>query len=284
MSDIAIRVEGIGKKYQIGALKRRHDTLRDQLAHGLGSLFRTASSDDQRQRDQTFWALRNVSFDVKHGEVLGLIGRNGAGKSTLLKVLSRITVPTEGRAEIYGRMRSLLEVGTGFSVELTGRENIYLNAALFGFTTREIRAVESAIVEFSELQRFIDLPTKNYSSGMQLRLGMSIALEVKPDIFLVDEVLAVGDEHFRIKCLQRLAEERRAGRTFLVASHNLQFIEETCDRAALFIQGQVVFVGRGPNAVRRYRRRLAKMAGIPVPEFPQVGAAVSSPPLQTGVP
>jgi len=237
-----------------------------------------------REERQTFWALKDVDFHVEQGETFGIIGPNGAGKTTLLRIIAGVFEPTSGSVRVVGRLAPLLALGVGFHPELTGRENIYLNAALFGFTTREIRAVESAIVEFSELQRFIDLPTKNYSSGMQLRLGMSIALEVKPDIFLVDEVLAVGDEHFRIKCLQRLAEERRAGRTFLVASHNLQFIEETCDRAALFMQGQVVFVGRGPNAVRRYRRRLAKMAGIPVPEFPQVGAAVSSPPLQTGVP
>jgi len=236
-----------------------------------------------REERQTFWALKDVDFHVEQGETFGIIGPNGAGKTTLLRIIAGVFEPTSGSVRVVGRLAPLLALGVGFHPELTGRENIYLNAALFGFTTREIRAVEGAIVEFSELERFIDLPTKNYSSGMQLRLGMSIALEVKPDIFLVDEVLAVGDEHFRIKCLQRLAEERRSGRTFLVASHNLQFIEETCDRAALFIEGQAVFVGRGPNAVRRYRRRLAKMAGVLVPDLPQVGA-LRSPASWTGVP
>jgi homopolymeric O-antigen transport system ATP-binding protein len=220
-----------------------------------------------REERQTFWALKDISFHVDRGESFGIIGPNGAGKTTLLRIIARIFEPTSGSVSVVGRLAPLLAIGVGFHPELTGRENIYLSAALFGFTTREIRAVESVIVDFSELGQFIDLPTKNYSAGMHLRLGMSIALEVKPDIFLIDEVLAVGDEHFRLKCLRRLAEERRAGRTFLVASHNLQFIEETCDRAALLIEGQAVFVGRGPNAVRRYRRRLAKAAGIPAPEL-----------------
>ena len=215
-----------------------------------------------REERQTFWALKDVAFHVEQGETFGIIGPNGAGKTTLLRIVAGIFEPTSGSVRVTGRLAPLLALGVGFHPELSGRENIYLNAALFGFTTREIRAVESAIVEFSELARFIDLPAKNYSSGMQLRLGMSIALEVKPDVFLIDEVLAVGDEHFRTKCLKRLAEERRSGRTFLVASHNLHFIEETCDRAALFIEGQAVFVGKGPNAVRRYRRRLAKWAAL----------------------
>jgi ABC-2 type transport system ATP-binding protein len=215
-----------------------------------------------REERQTFWALNDVSFHVEDGESFGIIGPNGAGKTTLLRIIAGIFEPTSGSVRRVGRLAPLLAIGVGFHPELTGRENIYLSAALFGFTTREIRAVESVIIGFSELGRFIDLPTKNYSSGMHLRLGMSIALEVKPDIFLIDEVLAVGDEHFRMKCLTRLAEERRSGRTFLVASHNLQFIEETCDRAALFIEGQAVFVGKGRQAVRRYRRRLEKAAAL----------------------
>ena len=193
-----------------------------------------------REERQTFWALKDVAFHVERGETFGIIGPNGAGKTTLLRIIAGIFEPTSGSVRVVGRLAPLLALGVGFHPELTGRENIYLNAALFGFTTREIRAVESAIIAFSELGRFIDLPTKNYSSGMQLRLGMSIALEVRPDVFLIDEVLAVGDEHFRVKCLRRLAEERRSGRTFLVASHNLQFVEETCDRAALFIGDELV--------------------------------------------
>jgi ABC-type polysaccharide/polyol phosphate transport system ATPase subunit len=214
-----------------------------------------------RESHQTFWAVEDVSFAVERGETFGIIGPNGAGKTTLLRIVAGIFEPTSGSVRVLGRLAPLLALGVGFHPELTGRENIYLSAALFGFTTREIRAVERAIIEFSELGRFIDVATKNYSAGMQLRLGFSIALEVKPDVFLVDEVLAVGDEHFRKKCLRRLEEERRDGRTFLLATHNLQFIEETCDRAALLVEGRAVFVGKARKAVRRYRRLLAGEGG-----------------------
>ncbi len=214
-----------------------------------------------RESQQTFWALENVSFAVERGETFGIIGPNGAGKTTLLRIVAGIFEPTSGSVGVLGRLAPLLALGVGFHPELTGRENIYLSAALFGFTTREIRAVEGAIIEFSELGRFIDVPTKNYSAGMQLRLGFSIALEVKPDVFLIDEVLAVGDEHFRGKCLRRLGEERQAGRTFLIATHNLQFIAETCDRAALLVEGRAAFVGTARKAVRRYRRLLAGEGG-----------------------
>jgi homopolymeric O-antigen transport system ATP-binding protein len=211
-----------------------------------------------QESQELFWALRDVSFTVEQGETFAIIGPNGAGKTSLFRVISGIYKPTSGNVRTRARMAPLLALGVGFHPELTGRENIYLGAALFGFTTREIRAVEGAIIEFSELGRFIDVPTKNYSSGMQLRLGFSIALEVKPDIFLIDEVLAVGDEHFQKKCLWRLGEERQAGRTFLIATHNLRFVEESCDRAALLVEGRAVALGGAKEVLQSYRRLLAQ--------------------------
>jgi ABC-2 type transport system ATP-binding protein/lipopolysaccharide transport system ATP-binding protein len=214
-----------------------------------------------RENRQEFWALQDVAFSVDRGETFGIIGPNGAGKTTLFRIIAGIFEPTSGRVHVRGRMAPLLGLGVAFHPELTGRENIYLGAALFGFTTREIRAVEEGIIEFSELGRFIDVPTKNYSSGMQLRLGFSIALEVRPDIFLMDEVLAVGDEHFTHKCLERLEEERQAGRTFLIATHNLSFVEERCDRAALIVEGRVAALGAGKEVVGYYRDLLAREGG-----------------------
>ena len=211
-----------------------------------------------RESRQEFWALRDVTFSVDRGETFALIGPNGAGKTTLFRIIAGIFEPTSGRVRVRGRMAPLLALGVGFHPELTGRENIYLGAALFGFTTREIRAVEEAIIEFSELGGFIDVPTKNYSAGMQLRLGFSIVLEVQPDIFLMDEVLAVGDEHFTQKCYGRLEEERQAGRTFLIATHNLPFVEQRCDRAALIVEGRVMTLGAGKEVVRYYRDLLAR--------------------------
>ena len=206
-----------------------------------------------RESRRTFWALRDVDFAVERGEAFGVIGPNGAGKTTLFRIISGIFTPTSGAVRIHGRLAPLLGLGVGFHPELTGRENIYLSSALFGFTTREIRAAEQDIIEFSELERFIDVPTKNYSSGMQARLGFAIAFQVRPEIFLIDEVLTVGDEHFQNKCLRRLEEDRRSGRTFLVATHALSFVEERCDRAALLVEGRVVAVGASKDIVREYR-------------------------------
>jgi lipopolysaccharide transport system ATP-binding protein len=289
MSDYIIKVEHLSKRYTIRHQNGTGDGLRHaihdfataplrwlrkhgawSMEHGAtngapGSLLPAPSSEE-------FWALRGVSFEVKQGEVVGIIGRNGAGKSTLLKILSRITEPTEGRVRIRGRVASLLEVGTGFHPELTGRENIYLSAALFGLTTPEIRALEGAITEFAELGDFIDAPIKNYSSGMHLRLGFSIAAQLQPDIFLLDEVLSVGDEHFQQKCLRRLEQERLAGRTFVVVTHSLGFVEETCDRAALLMNGRVVALGSAKEVTRRYRDLVARegggVRGAPAPRFP----------------
>ena len=211
-----------------------------------------------RENRQSFAALQDVDFAVEPGEAFGVIGPNGAGKTTLFRVISGIFLPTRGAVRVHGRLAPLLALGVGFHPELTGRENIYLSSAMFGFTTREIRAAEEGIIAFSEIGRFIDVPTKNYSSGMQARLGFAIAFQVRPDIFLIDEVLAVGDEHFQNKCLRRLDEDRRAGRTFLVATHNLHFVEERCDRAALLVEGRIAAIGASKEVVRHYRELLGR--------------------------
>jgi ABC-type polysaccharide/polyol phosphate transport system ATPase subunit len=210
-----------------------------------------------RKTRQIFWALQDVSFTVERGESFGIIGPNGAGKTTLLRVISGIFPPTSGTVRVDGRLAPLLALGIGFHPELSGRENISLNAALFGLTTHEIRALEAPAIEFSELGQFIDEPTKNYSAGMQLRLGFSIAVQIRPDVFLVDEGLAVGDEHFSQKSLRRLEEERAAGRTFVVATHDLRFVQDTCDRAALIVGGRVAALGAPKEVVERYHELLA---------------------------
>lgn len=209
-----------------------------------------------RETRELFWALKKIKFTVEPGETFALIGPNGAGKTTLLRLIAGIYKPTRGQVIVRGRMAALLAYGVGFHPELTGRENIYLNAALFGLTTREIRRLETSIIEYSEVGQFIDVPTKNYSSGMHLRLGFSIALEVRPDIFLMDEGLGVGDEHFKNKCLRRLADLRAAGRTFVVSTHNLRFVEEVCDRAALLVGGRLIALGAPKEVVQCYRDRL----------------------------
>ena len=210
-----------------------------------------------REARQLFWVLQDISFAVHPGEMVGIIGPNGAGKTTLLRIISGIFRPTAGEVRVRGRIAPLLGLGVGFHPELTGRENIYLGAAVFGFTAREIRGLERSIIEFAELGRFIDVAVKNYSSGMQVRLGFSIALEVKPDIFLIDEVLSAGDEHFGRKCLARLETERQAGQTFLVATHNLQFVEQWCDRAGLLIDARLAALGPPRDVVRHYTEMVA---------------------------
>jgi ABC-type polysaccharide/polyol phosphate transport system ATPase subunit len=211
-----------------------------------------------RESQQLFWALRDVDFAVESGEAFGVIGPNGAGKTTLFRIISGIFQPTSGSVHIRGRLAPLLSLGVGFHPELTGRENIYLSSAMFGFTTREIRAAEEDIIAFSELERFIDVPTKNYSSGMQARLGFAIAFQVRPEIFLIDEVLSVGDQHFQDKCLRRLDEDRHAGRTFLVVTHSLQFVEDRCDRAALLVDGRITAMGAAKEVVRQYRELIGR--------------------------
>ena len=237
--DVVIRAEGLGKKYLIGhaAERERYVALRDVMARGARNLWRK-TADMARGRAilagdtvEEFWALRDVSFEVKRGEVLGIIGRNGAGKSTLLKILSRITEPSEGRVTIKGRVASLLEVGTGFHPELTGRENIYLNGAILGMTRAEIRRKFDEIVDFAEVEKFLDTPVKRYSSGMYVRLAFAVAAHLEPEILVVDEVLAVGDAEFQKKCLGKMSEVAGGGRTVLFVSHNMAAVGILCPRS-----------------------------------------------------
>lgn len=257
MNDCAIRVENLGKCYTIGG-RLQYKTLRDQLASGLNapsrlvrSIFRNAKRDAQNN-DAYLWAIRNVSFEIKHGEAVGIIGRNGAGKSTLLKILSRITEPTEGRGEIYGRVGSLLEVGTGFHPELTGRENIFLNAAILGMRKVEIKKKFDDIVSFAEIDKFIDTPVKHYSSGMYVRLAFAVAAHLEPEILLVDEVLAVGDAAFQKKCLGKMGDVTQEGRTVIFVSHNMGAVRAFCNRAILIDQGRLVIDGEPSSVISNY--------------------------------
>jgi lipopolysaccharide transport system ATP-binding protein len=255
MSDVAIRVEGLGKRYRVGAV-RQHDTLRDSVAAFARSaaglprrlLRRTAATGPAN----SFWALRDVSFTVSEGDVVGVIGANGAGKSTLLKILTRITEPTAGHAEVHGRVGSLLEVGTGFHPELTGRENIYLNGAILGMRRGEIRQKFDEMVAFAEVQAFIDTPVKHYSSGMYLRLAFAVAAHLEPEILIVDEVLAVGDVDFQKKCLGKMGDVARGGRPVLFVSHNMNAIQRLCNRCGLLRNGELVDFGDTQRVVGRY--------------------------------
>ena len=263
MSDIAIRVENLGKQYRIGALQKNgggysYKSLRDSIASAASAPFRAARSllgkNGLRQdhQEDTIWALKDVSFDVKHGEIVGVIGRNGAGKSTLLKLLSRITEPTTGRVEIHGRVGSLLEVGTGFHPELSGRDNVYLNGAILGMKRAEIARNFDAIVAFAEVEKFIDTPVKHYSSGMYLRLAFAVAAHLQTEILIVDEVLAVGDIAFQRKCLGKMGEVAKQGRTVLFVSHNLPAISSLCVTGMILNQGQLTDIGEVSEIVRRY--------------------------------
>jgi lipopolysaccharide transport system ATP-binding protein len=243
--DVAISVMGLSKSYLLGRTTPRPTTLREALLERVRPRASGGSP-------STFWALRDVSFEVGRGEVLGIIGRNGAGKSTLLKILSRITEPTDGEVRLNGRVGSLLEVGTGFHPELTGRENIFLNGAILGMRRREIRAQFDAIVEFAEVERFIDTPVKRYSSGMYVRLAFAVAAHLNTDILVVDEVLAVGDAAFQKRCLGTLGDVARSGRTVLFVSHNMGQIQRLCTRAIVLREGQVVQTGTAEECVRDY--------------------------------
>ncbi len=258
--DVVIRAEGLGKKYIIGhqAGRESYVALRDVIARNARNLWRT-TADVLKGRPsiegdelEEFWALRDISFEVERGEVVGVIGRNGAGKSTLLKVLSRITEPTEGRVEIHGRVASLLEVGTGFHPELTGRENIYLNGAILGMTHAEIRRKFDEIVAFAEVERFLDTPVKRYSSGMYVRLAFAVAAHLEPEILIVDEVLAVGDAEFQKKCLGKMGEVAGEGRTVLFVSHNMPAVGSLCKSGILLERGAVVSEGSITNVVSHY--------------------------------
>ncbi len=263
MGDIAIRVEEIGKKYRIGK-PEKYKTLRDTLASSftapflrVGRLLRGEVAVDSGQ-DEQFWALKEVSFEVRQGDVIGVIGGNGAGKSTLLKILSRITEPTTGFAEIHGRVASLLEVGTGFHQELTGRENTYLNGAILGMNKREIDRKFDEIVAFSEVEKFIDTPVKHYSSGMYLRLAFAVAAHLEPEILIVDEVLAVGDAGFQQKCLGKMGAVAKEGRTVLFVSHNMGAITQLCGRAVQLEKGRLKRTGSAGEVVAAY---LSSVAG-----------------------
>jgi lipopolysaccharide transport system ATP-binding protein len=246
-----IRAEGVSKQYRIGRSKEDFPTLRDALAGAVRAPLRWARV-VERPATPKFWALRDVGFEVAPGEVVGIIGRNGAGKSTLLKILSRITEPTEGRIELYGRMSSLLEVGTGFHPELTGRENIFLNGAILGMKRSELARKFDEIVAFAEIEKFIDTPVKHYSSGMYVRLAFAVAAHVEPEILVVDEVLAVGDMAFQQKCLNKMQDAGAQGRTVLFVSHNMQAVARLCQRVMLVSSGRIVSDGPAPGVIDQY--------------------------------
>jgi lipopolysaccharide transport system ATP-binding protein len=251
MSSNAVIVEGLSKRYRIGAVRADYATLRDRLS----GIFRRGP----RRQIQEIWALSDINLEIPTGEALGLIGHNGAGKSTLLKILSRITEPTRGRAILRGRVASLLEVGTGFHPELTGRENIFLNGAILGMTRVEIRKNFDAIVAFSEVENFLDTPVKHYSSGMYVRLAFAVAAHLTPEILLVDEVLAVGDIEFQRRCLGRMNDVARSGRTVVFVSHNLDSIEKLCTSAVLLSGGEVEQSGPTREVIAQY---LSKRQGV----------------------
>jgi lipopolysaccharide transport system ATP-binding protein len=244
MSDLAVRVEKLGKQYRIGMMMAGYRTLRETLGEQFSAPIRRLREGNSEANK--FWALRDISFDVKQGQALGIIGRNGAGKSTLLKILSRVTDPSEGYAEINGRVGSLLEVGTGFHPELTGRENIFLNGAILGMKRREIMRKFDEIVEFSEVEKFIDTPVKRYSSGMHLRLAFAVAAHLEPEILVVDEVLAVGDAEFQRKCLGKMTDVANQGRTVLFVSHNMSAVLRLTEESLVIEKGQLV--KRAPSA------------------------------------
>ncbi len=257
MGDIAIRVQGISKQYRLGK-KERYQTLRDTLAstftvpfQRVGRLLRGEGL-DVAERNELIWALKDISVELRRGEAIGVIGANGSGKSTFLKILSRITEPTTGFAEIYGRVGSLLEVGTGFHPELTGRENTYLNGAILGMKRGEIDRKFDEIVAFSEVERFIDTPVKHYSSGMYLRLAFAVAAHLDPEILLVDEVLAVGDAGFQKKCLGKMGSVTKEGRTVLLVSHNMGAIAQLCARTIHLEQGRLKCIGPSTEVVSAY--------------------------------
>ena len=288
--EIVIRAERLGKRYSIGhaAERERYVALRDVMARGARNLWSKAAVVARGRPfasgntvEEEFWALKDITFEVKRGEVLGIIGRNGAGKSTLLKILSRITEPTEGRVTINGRVASLLEVGTGFHPELTGRENVYLNGAILGMTRAEIRSKFDEIVAFAEVEKFLDLPVKRYSSGMYVRLAFAVAAHLEPEILVVDEVLAVGDVEFQKKCLGKMDEaSRREGRTVLFVSHNMAALASLCQTAMLLKNGRIAEAGPTGRTIESYSsipREEARIAFPVRPDVPSITAVSVDP-------
>jgi lipopolysaccharide transport system ATP-binding protein len=260
MSDTIIRVENLSKKYIIGHQKQeRYSALRDAIANGAKSIGRKLMTplgkNDSAPIYEDFWALKDVSFEIKRGDRVGIIGRNGAGKSTLLKILSRITEPTKGSIRIKGRVASLLEVGTGFHPELTGRENIYLNGAILGMSKVEIQRKFDEIVAFAEIEKFLDTPVKRYSSGMYVRLAFAVAAHLEPEVLVVDEVLAVGDAQFQKKCLGKMEDVGKEGRTVLFVSHQMGMITQLCSRALMLESGSIVQQGKPNDIISFYLER-----------------------------
>jgi len=253
MSDYAIRIHNLSKAYVINHAAQERTRFVEVLSHRLRHPFK-------RNKCETIWAIKNINLDIRQGEVVGIIGRNGAGKSTLLKVLSSITEPTSGRIELFGRVRSLLEVGTGFHPELTGRENIYLNGAILGMRKKEISGQFDAIVDFAEIEKFLDTPVKRYSSGMYVRLAFAVAAHLEPEILLVDEVLAVGDVEFQKKCLGRMNDIAKTGeRTILFVSHNIDAVRNLCSRAIMLQNGSISEIGNPHSVIATYLRTIEQI-------------------------
>lgn len=260
MSDIAIKIENLSKKYRIGANQARYQTLRESITGSFRNLFVQPGA--AQKQNNTIWALKDIDLEIKHGEVLGIIGRNGAGKSTLLKILARITKPTTGRVELNGRVGSLLEVGTGFHPELTGRENIYLSGAILGMHRKEIAQKFDEIVAFSEIEKFLDTQVKHYSSGMYMRLAFAVAAHLEPEILLVDEVLAVGDAEFQKKCLGKMGDVAHEGRTVLFVSHNMGAVSSICKKGVLLESGHISLSGTINEVIRVYMNNNSMMKEI----------------------
>ena len=270
MNKPIISVKNLSKQFRLGATSYANTSLREAFAMRIRAPLRVRQNNGH-DPEKTIWALRDVSFDVEPGEAVGIIGRNGAGKSTLLKILSRITEPTSGRAELYGRIGSLLEVGTGFHPELTGRENIFLNGAVLGMKRDEINRKFDEIVAFAEIERFLDTPVKRYSSGMYMRLAFAVAAHLDPEILLVDEVLAVGDAQFQKKCLGKMKNVAQEGRTVLFVSHNLPSIVTLCRRALFISEGRLVADGTAAAVVEKYLSESA--GGLPVAQWDDLETA-----------
>jgi lipopolysaccharide transport system ATP-binding protein len=278
MADPIITVEGVGKRYTLRHQARSYKTLRDELQSRFRGLLRHGSSGSASEHDtvEEFWALQDVNFTVERGDVVGVIGRNGAGKSTLLKILSRITEPTTGRITLGGRVASLLEVGTGFHPELSGRENIFLNGAILGMTKGEIRAKFDEIVAFAEVDRFLDTPVKHYSSGMYVRLAFAVAAHLEPEILVVDEVLAVGDAQFQQKCIGKMKDVAAHERTVLFVSHSMSAVRHLCNRAVVMAEGRVRFTGGVEEGIHNYLASLRTGGPRPSPARWAAGGATVS--------
>jgi ABC-type polysaccharide/polyol phosphate transport system ATPase subunit len=251
VADAAVELRSVSKAFVI-----RRNAVRDLKVRALALV-----SPRHRERREVFWALRGIDLTVRQGECLGLIGPNGSGKSTLLRIMAGIYPPTEGEVTVRGRLAPMIELGVGFHPELTGRENIYLNTSLFALSERETDEIYPRIVEFAELDAFIDVPTKNYSTGMYMRLGFSVAVHLDPEILLIDEILAVGDERFQQKCLDRMQAFRAGGKTIVLVSHDLDTIEQMCDRACLLVRGRIESEGEPGTVVGRYRELVGIAAG-----------------------